>query len=91
MVSSDPSALINAVLCTVIVMALMLYRRKDSFLAYIYVIVYANVPFRYVFGLYQESHWLVVIGNLIICIVVLYFRGNLARIVDALGFNHDQR
>ena len=27
----------------------------------------------------------------IICIVVLYFRGNLARIVDALGFNHDQR
>lgn len=30
MVSSDPSALINAVLCTVIVMALMLYRRKDS-------------------------------------------------------------
>ena len=91
MVSSDPSALINAVLCTVIVMALMLYRRQDyrhrpfvSFLAYIYVIVYANVPFRYVFGLYQESHWLVVIGNLIICIVVLYFRGNLARIVDEI-------
>ena len=62
MVSSDPSALINAVLCTVIVMALMLYRRKDSrhrpfvsFLAYIYVIVYANVPFRYVFGLSKNA------------------------------------
>ncbi len=36
MVSSDPSALINAVLCTVIVMALMLYRRKDSGIVHLF-------------------------------------------------------
>lgn len=98
MVVNDPSALINAVLCTVIVMALMLYQRCGSkhrpivsLLAYISILVYANVPFRYLFGLYQESHWLVVVANLVICAVVLYFRGNMARLIDTLGRSYDQR
>lgn len=98
MVGTDPSALINAVLCTVIVMALMLYQRCGSrhrpvvsLLAYISILVYANVPFRYLFGLYQESHWLVVVVNLIICAVVLSVRGNVARLIDKLRHGNDQR
>ncbi|MBD5735142.1 phage holin family protein, partial [Citrobacter freundii] len=46
--------------------------------------VYASVPFRYLFGLYQESHWMVVIVNFLICAAVLWARGNVARLVDTL-------
>jgi hypothetical protein len=69
----------------------MFYRKKGarhrpwvSWLAYLAVLAYASVPFRYLCGLYSESHWLVVVVNLIICAVVLRSRGNLARLVDAL-------
>ncbi|MBD5740323.1 phage holin family protein, partial [Citrobacter freundii] len=55
-----------------------------SLLAYFVVLVYASVPFRYLFGLYQESHWMVVIVNFLICAAVLWARGNVARLVDTL-------
>lgn len=91
MVTSDPSAMINAVICAVIVIALMFYQRGGarhrpivSLLAYFTVLVYASIPFRYLFGLYQESHWLVVIVNILICAAVLWARGNVARLIDAL-------
>ena len=91
MVISDPSAFVNAAICAVIVLALMFYQRRGarhrpiiSVLAYFTVLVYASVPFRFVFGLYHDSHWLVVVGNVFICVVVLWHRGNMARIVDAL-------
>lgn len=91
MVTSDPSAMINAGICAVIVLALMFYqrggarhRRIVSLLAYFTVLVYASIPFRYLFGLYQESHWLVVIVNILICAAVLWARGNVARLIDAL-------
>ncbi|MDJ4950761.1 phage holin family protein, partial [Salmonella enterica] len=71
MVTSDPSAMVNAGICAVIVLVLMFYQREGarhrpaiSLLAYFVVLVYASVPFRYLFGLYQESHWMVVIVNL---------------------------
>ena len=91
MVTSDPSAIINAVICAVIVVALMFYRRDGSrhrpmisLMAYFTVLVYASVPFRYLFGLYHESHWVVVLANILICAAVLWARGNVARLVDVL-------
>ena len=91
MVTSDPSAMINAGICAVIVISLMFYQRGGarhrpivSLLAYFTVLVYASIPFRYLFGLYQESHWLVVIVNILICAAVLWVRGNVARLIDAL-------
>ncbi len=91
MVTSDPSAMINAGICAVIVLVLMFYQRGGarhrpivSLLAYLTVLVYASIPFRYLFGLYQESHWLVVIVNILICAAVLWARGNVARLIDAL-------
>ncbi|ECF6076789.1 phage holin family protein [Salmonella enterica subsp. houtenae] len=91
MVANDPSAVLNAVICGVIVIVLMFYRRGDathhpliSLLAYVIVLVYASVPFRFVYGLYESSHWLVVMVNILICAAVLWARGNVARLVDAL-------
>ncbi|HBN7019242.1 TPA: phage holin family protein [Escherichia coli] len=91
MVTSDPSAMINAGISAVIVLTLMFYQRGGarhrpivSLLAYFTVLVYASIPFRYLFGLYQESHWLVVIVNILICAAVLWARGNVARLIDAL-------
>ncbi|HCJ7694155.1 TPA: phage holin family protein [Citrobacter freundii] len=88
---NDPSAFFNALICGVIVVALMFYQRGGarhrpliSLMAYFTVLVYASVPFRYLFGLYQESHWMVVIVNLIICAAVLKSRGNVARLIDTL-------
>lgn len=61
MVTSDPSAMINAGICAVIVIALMFYQRGGarhrpivSLLAYFTVLVYASIPFRYLFGLYPN-------------------------------------
>ncbi|HHW7209480.1 TPA: phage holin family protein [Escherichia coli] len=91
MVTNDPSAMINAFICAVIVLVLMFYQRDGarhrpiiSMLAYLVVLIYASIPFRYLFGLYQESHWMVVIVNLVICAVVLRVRGNLARLINIL-------
>ena len=91
MVISDPAALVNAAICAVIVLVLMFYRREGarhrpivSWLAYLIVLVYASVPFRYLFGLYDTSHWLVVIVNPAICAMLLRPRGIVAPIIDAL-------
>lgn len=91
MVISDPTALVNAIICAVIVLMLMFYQRSGSrhrpwisMLAYLAVLVYASIPFRFVFGLYHESHWLVVVVNVLICAAVLWVRGNVARLVDVL-------
>ncbi|MFO5791325.1 phage holin family protein [Klebsiella pneumoniae] len=88
---NDPAALANAVICAVIVLTLMFYQRGGarhrpgiSVLAYLMVLVYASIPFRFLFGLYESSHWLVVLANILICGAVLWFRGNVARLVDAL-------
>ncbi|WP_144815101.1 phage holin family protein [Enterobacter sp. DE0047] len=91
MVINDPSALANAAICAVIVIVLMFYRRGDarhrpgiSALAYLLVLAYASIPFRFLFGLYESSHWLVVIFNVLACAAVLWARGNVARLIDAV-------
>ncbi|HDS6906944.1 TPA: phage holin family protein [Klebsiella oxytoca] len=88
---NDLAALVNAVICAVIVLILMFYRRDGarhrpgiSIIAYLMVLVYASIPFRFLFGLYESANWLVVLGNILICAAVLWFRGNVARLIDVL-------
>ena len=88
---SNPLALANVIICTVIVVLLMFYRRNGarhrpvvSRLAYMIVLAYAIIPFRYLFGDYHDAHWLVVLVNLVICAAVLRARGNVARLIDAV-------
>ncbi|WP_336667006.1 phage holin family protein [Enterobacter mori] len=87
----DPSAVLNAFICSVIVVVLMFYQRHGarhrpfiSILAYITILVYAVIPWQFIFGLYRDSSWLVVVANLLICVAVMKVRGNLARLVDLL-------
>ena len=87
----DPSAVFNAFICSVIVVVLMFYQRHGarhrpfiSILAYITILVYAVIPWQFIFGLYRASSWLVVVANLLICAAVMKVRGNLARLVDLL-------
>ena len=68
MVINDPAALANAVICAVIVCALMFYQRRGarhrpgiSIIAYLLVLIYASI-----------------------CAAVLWARGNVARLVDTL-------
>lgn len=89
--ASDPTALVNALISAVIVIALMFYQRGGarhrplvSLMAYFTVLVYASVPLRYLFGLYHESHWVVVLVNVMICVAVLWAKGNVARVIDAV-------
>ena len=88
----EMATLVNVIICAVIVVLLMFYRKNGarhrpliSWLAYLLVLVYASVPFRYLFGYYDAS-WLVVTVNLIICVAMLKARGNVARLVDALRY-----
>ncbi|XUA20701.1 phage holin family protein [Citrobacter sp. OP27] len=89
--SSDSTAKVNSVICLIIVGVLMFYQRRGSrhrpvvsFLAYMTILVYASVPFKLIFGLYPESHWMVIVANVVICAAVLWARGNMARLIDAL-------
>ncbi|MCU1787504.1 phage holin family protein [Pectobacterium polaris] len=86
------AALVNVIICAVIVVLLMFYRKNGarhrpliSWLAYLLILVYASVPFRYLFG-YYDAGWLVVAVNLIICAAMLKARGNVARLIDALRY-----
>ncbi|HFN3879848.1 TPA: phage holin family protein [Escherichia coli] len=96
--NSDTTAKVNSIICLVIVGVLMFYQRRGSrhrpvvsFLAYLTIVVYASVPFKLIFGLYPQSHWLVIVGNVVICAAVLWARGNVARLIDVLRQSHDQR
>lgn len=93
MAINDPIATVNTMICVVIVGVLMLYRKKGarhrpwiSRFAYITVIVYASIPFAYICGIYAKSHWVVALGNLVICLIIIRCRGNIARLIDALRF-----
>nr|WP_190287010.1 phage holin family protein [Citrobacter koseri] len=91
MLNSDTTAKINSIISLLIMGALMFYQRRGSrhrpvvsFLAYLTILVYATIPFKLIFGLYHDSHWLVVLMNVLICAAVLWVRGNVARLVDVM-------
>ena len=92
MQTSDITALMNTIVSLTIVIVLAFYRRKDachrpavSWLAYLIVLVYSSIPFRYLIGEYHSSHWLIVTMNIVICVAVLRVRGNVARLLDFPG------
>ncbi len=71
MTANDPSAVLNAVICGVIVIVLMFYRRGDTTPSdFVTGLCHGAAgicqrPFQFVFGLYESSHWLVVMVNII--------------------------
>ena len=76
----DPSAVFNAFICSVIVVVLMFYQRHGarhrpfiSIGVYNHP-VYAVIPWQFIFGLYRDSSWLVVVANLLICAAVMKVR-----------------
>lgn len=91
MVITDPLVLTNVVTCAAIALRLMCFRKPGarhnwwaSWLAYLIIIAYASVPFRYFFDYYTNTHWAAVIINLIICAAVFRARGNVAQIFSVL-------
>ncbi|KGT87229.1 holin [Erwinia typographi] len=91
MVISDPLVLTNVITCSAIVLRLMSFRKPGgqhnpwaSWLAYLIILAYASVPFRYFFDFYVHAHWASVTINLIICAAVFRARGNVARLFHSL-------
>ncbi|HGH3389943.1 TPA: phage holin family protein [Citrobacter freundii] len=88
---SNPSGLLNVALCTVIVLALFFYRRKDathkplvSWLAWLVMLVYAVAPLSYLCGRPLPGNWAVVLVNLLFCVLVVWARGNVSKILSLL-------
>lgn len=91
MALNDPTATINALICTGVVVSLMFYRRGDSrhrkwvsLLAWLITVIYSAVPLAYLCGIYPHSSWPTIGANLIILAVLVSVRGNVARVVDIL-------
>lgn len=91
MVTSDPMVITNVVVCSAIVLRLMFYykegarhQRWASWLAYLIILAYASVPFRFLFDDYAHTHWAAVIINLIFCAAVWRAKGNIALVFDVL-------
>jgi len=90
---SNPSGLLNVALCTVIVLVLFFYRRKDathkplvSWLAWLLMLVYAVAPLSYLCGRPLLGNWAVVLANLMFCVLVVWARGNVSKILSLLRY-----
>lgn len=88
---SNPPGLLNVALCTVIVLALFFYRRKDatykplvSWLAWLLMLLYAFAPLSYLCGRPLVTGWLEVFFNLLFCLLVIRARGNVTKIFPLL-------
>lgn len=91
MATNDPLLIANVLTCTAIVIRLMFFRKPGarhnwwaSWLAYLLILSYASVPFRFFFHYYSSPHWAAVIINLIICAAVFRSRGNVAQLLHVL-------
>lgn len=85
MVISDPLVIANVVICMAIVLRLMSFRREGSsyqkwasWLAYLMILAYASVPFRFFFDHYEHTSWAIITINLLICAAVYRASGNVA-------------
>ncbi|NUH56536.1 phage holin family protein [Citrobacter portucalensis] len=88
---SNPPGLLNVALCTVIVLALFFYRRKNathkplvSWLAWLLMLVYAIAPLRFLFGQVMPVGWGIVLANLVFCVLVVWARGNVSKLLSLL-------
>ncbi|WP_042958957.1 phage holin family protein [Erwinia tasmaniensis] len=91
MVINDLMVIINVVLCTAIVVRLMFFCKPGarhqcwaSWLAYLIVLAYASVPFRFLLDDYSQTHWAVMIINMILCAAVYRAKGNVAIVFAVL-------
>ncbi|MFJ2997523.1 phage holin family protein [Raoultella planticola] len=83
--------LLNMALCTVIVLTLFFYRRKDathkplvSWLAWLLMLVYGVIPLHFLAGYHPQSDWSLVMVNLLFCALVVWARGNVSKILSLL-------
>ncbi|MFL7208627.1 phage holin family protein [Escherichia coli] len=84
---SNLPGLLNVALCTVIVLTLFFYRRRDSrhkplmsWLAWLLMLLYAYAPLSYLCGRPLAANWLAVGLNLLFCVLVIRARGNVSKI-----------
>ncbi|WP_338562966.1 phage holin family protein [Erwinia sp. E_sp_B04_7] len=91
MVVNDPLVITNVILATAIALRLMIFRKHGthhqcwaSWLAYVLVLAYASIPFRYFFDHYDQTSWATVSINLIFCAAVFRARGNIALFLAVL-------
>lgn len=91
MVTNDPLVITNVVTCSAIVLRIMFFRKPGahhqwwaSWLAYLLVIAYGSIPFRFFFDLYDRTSWSSLLINLIICAAVFRSGGNVALILAVL-------
>ncbi|QEW32669.1 phage holin family protein [Erwinia billingiae] len=91
MVTNDPLVLTNVVTATAIALRLMMFRKPGahhqwwaSWLAYLIVLSYASIPFRYFFDAYAHASWASVTVNLIFAAAVFRAKGNVALIFAVL-------
>jgi len=94
MVTSDPMVIANVITCSAISLRLMFFRKPGahhqwwaSWLAYLLVVAYGSVPFRFFFDSYNHTNWSSLIINLVICAAVFRSRGNVAEILAVLRPN----
>ncbi|EOW6510849.1 phage holin family protein [Cronobacter malonaticus] len=96
---SSVAADVNAAVCTVIVVAFLLYRRNGAahkpriaWATYWVMLCYCIVPLAWIFNLYEWSSWFVVALNVAFCAIVLYRRGNMSKILSLLRYpNENER
>lgn len=88
---NDVLVVCNVLLCSAIALRLMLFRSPGSsyqwwaaWLAYLLILAYASVPFRFIFDHYAHANWSSVLVNSIFCTAVYRAKGNIARLFRVL-------
>ncbi|MGP3589974.1 phage holin family protein [Vagococcus sp. WN89Y] len=75
------SSSINAFICAMNFIVLIVSRQVSEVyrrVAYILALSYAVIPLRYLYGVYLNSNWFIILLNSVFCIVMIIYRGNLA-------------
>lgn len=87
MTSYDLLQMINALLCGVIVLRLLTYRRGNathkpaaSWLAYGIIVICASVPIRVTYGYHVSTDWADLLIKVLLCGAVLKTRGNVMQL-----------
>lgn len=91
MVTNDPLVITNVIVSSAIALRLMVFHKPGaqhqwwaSWLAYLIVLAYASIPFRFFFDHYANTSWASVLINLIICAAVFKAKGNIAVLLNVL-------
>ncbi|EJL90282.1 phage holin family protein [Pantoea sp. GM01] len=87
MTTYDLLQLSNAILCGVIVMRLLTFRRESathkpagSWLAYAIIVICASVPIRISYGYHVSTDWADLLIKILLCGALLKTRGNVMQL-----------